>query len=78
MRSIDHCLRKNRRILQSFLNSKPVARTKTGKMYNSGFAFNYYTHTYTNRKGQEYRFCYEYGYLLLENEQVRITQRFNT
>ncbi len=74
MRNIDHRLRRNRRIIRSLLNTKLVARIPVGKLYNRGFAFAYCTHTHTNRKGNLYRFCYEYGYMLLHNEQVLIMQ----
>lgn len=33
-----------------------------------GFEFKYLTHTYTNRKGNIYTFCYEYGYLELDRD----------
>jgi hypothetical protein len=40
-----------------------------------GFRFQYFTHTYTNRNGQLYYFCYEYGYLLLDKERVLIVKK---
>jgi len=40
-----------------------------------GFNFNYFTNTYTNKKGVTYFYCYEYGYLPLENNFYLIVKR---
>jgi hypothetical protein len=74
MRSIDHQLRRNRRILQQVLGQKPAHITHLNSLCTLGFAFAYCTHTNTSRKGNLYRFCYEYGYFLLDNDQVRIVR----
>jgi hypothetical protein len=72
MRTIDQCLKRNRRILQLLLNEKTVSKTRTAQLQGRGFAFDYYTHTQLNRQGHLYRYCYEYGYLLLEGGKVVI------
>ena len=40
-----------------------------------GFNFHYLTNTYTNRKGMIYYFCYEFGYLPLENDWYFLVKR---
>jgi hypothetical protein len=51
------------------------AKSTKGKMTTDGFNFNYHTNRYLTKKGQEYIFCYDYGYLELENNQVIIVKR---
>lgn len=68
IRNINNALRKNRRILQELLPPRDgTAKANRDKMLHLGFQFNYHTHTYTNAKGNQYLFCYEYGYMELEN-----------
>ncbi|WP_238395822.1 hypothetical protein [Pontibacter pudoricolor] len=42
-----------------------------------GFDFNYHTHLYRTRQGNTYHFCYDYGYLLLEDDRVLIVSQQN-
>jgi hypothetical protein len=68
VRNINNALRKNRRILIEFLPvTDEIAKTTKDKLLNKGFQFKYFTHTLTNKKGSMYYFCYDYGYLPLEN-----------
>ena len=75
IRKINNTLKKNRRILQE-LNSRDGVTTKVSrqKLIDKAFHFKYYTHTYTNKKGTLYYFCYEYGYLPLENDMFLIVK----
>jgi len=66
VRNINNILRKNRRILQE-LNPKDKARVHKDKMLEKGFNFNYFTSIYKTQKGATYFFCYEYGYLPLDD-----------
>ena len=76
VRNINHCLRKNRRILESLLaNSQTITNTTKQKLYSKGFAFTYFTNTCINKKGSTYYFCYEYGYLVLEKERVLVVRK---
>ena len=68
VRNINNALRRNRRILQEmFPGNEKMIRTNLEKLLERGFQFKYMTHNYTNPKGSVYHFCYEYGYLPLEN-----------
>jgi predicted nucleic acid-binding Zn ribbon protein len=64
-------LRKNRRILKDF---SPVGKTTIRSNYlkDSGFNFNLQTNTFTTKNNNTYKFCYDYGYLELEDEKVLI------
>lgn len=76
VRNINNVLRKNRRILQDMLvDGNEMTKTTRQKLSERGFQFTYTTHTYTNKKGNVYYFCYEYGYLLLEGDWVLIVER---
>ena len=76
VRNINNSLRKNRRILHELLAGKEdMAKTTKDKMIQHGFQFKYITHTYTNKKGNTYFFCYEYGYLPLEHDWFLIVKR---
>ena len=76
VRNINNALRKNRRILQGLLPEKEkMIKTTAEKLFIQGFQFKYKTHSYTNSKGNVYFFCYEYGYLLLENNRYLIVKR---
>ncbi|HEV8080769.1 MAG TPA: hypothetical protein VGP43_08660 [Chitinophagaceae bacterium] len=69
VRNINNALGKNRRILESLFNDgEGIAKTNKNKLLQKGFQFKYFTHTYTNKKGDVYFFCYDIGYLQLENE----------
>ena len=67
IRNVNNVLRKNRRILEE-LNSPGSAKTTRAKLSEKGFNFHYYTSTYTTKKGATYYFCYDYGYLPLEQD----------
>ena len=76
IRNINNALRKNRRILEELLHAKEqMAKASRDKLLHHGFQFKYQTHTYTNQKGNSYHFCYEYGYLPLENNWYLIVKR---
>ena len=76
IRNINNALRKNRRILESLLpEQEDMAKANKDKLLHKEFQFKYYTHTYTNKKGNTYFFCYDYGYLPLENDWYLIVRR---
>ena len=67
VRNINNILRKNRRILSENIKGDTGKSTKN-KLIEKGFSFGYYTNTYTTKKGATYFYCYDYGYLPLEND----------
>jgi predicted nucleic acid-binding Zn ribbon protein len=69
VRNINITLLKNRRILEEMLSTdEDTTKTNKEKLLNLGFHFKYHTHTYTTMGGKTYWYCYEYGYLPLEND----------
>lgn len=75
VRNINNYLLKNRRILETLLHNEDMIKTTKEKLLQHGFLFKYGTHTYTNKKGNTYFFCYEFGYLPLENDWYLLVRR---
>lgn len=69
IRNINHTLKKNRNILESHIPSgEEMGKTTREKLVLEGFNFKFFTHVYQNKKGNQYHFCYDYGYLELEGD----------
>jgi len=67
VRNINNVLRKNRRILRE-LNPNDKTKVHKSKLIEKGFDFKLFTSIYTTKKGTVYYFCYEHGYLPIEND----------
>ncbi len=74
LRKVNSILKRNRRTLEK-LNPEGKVKIKRRLLVNEGFHFDYITSTYETAKGDQYRFCYEYGYLLLDNDEVLLVKR---
>ncbi len=75
VRNINNVLQKNRRILDEVLGEEEMQKTSKEKLLAQGFQFKYATHTYTNKKGNVYVFCYDLGYLPLEGDWYLVVRR---
>jgi predicted nucleic acid-binding Zn ribbon protein len=76
VKTINSILKKNRKIIFSLLQDEEKKNVVTAeKLRLLHFDFRYYTHNYTTQKGTIYYFCYEYGYLLLDNDKVLLVKR---
>ena len=68
VRTINHALGRNRRIIQHLLPANcETIKIKKEKLIKEGYNFNYHTHSYQTQNGKTYSFCYDMGYLLLDN-----------
>lgn len=74
LRKVNSILKRNRKILES-LTPEGKTRVKWRTLVTEGFNFEYITDMYETGKGLQYRFCYEYGYLLLEDDEVLLIKR---
>jgi hypothetical protein len=74
IRNVNNQLRRNRRILQE-LTPNDKARVNRSKLLEKGFDFNYFTQIYTTKTGNRYFFCYDYGYLELDNNDLALVHR---
>ena len=76
IRNVNNALGKNRRILESLLpEGEATSKTNRDKLIEKGFQFKYHTHLYNTKKGDTYFYCYEYGYLPLENNWFLVVKR---
>ena len=71
MRKVNGILRKNRTILESH-NPNGKGKVSKEKLLKQGFDFSYYTNVYTTKAGKQYFFCYEQGYLPIENDYLAL------
>ena len=74
MGRINLILKKNRNIMAG-LNPDGKTKIAVEKMQKLGFDFGYFTNLYETQKGSKYFFCYEYGYLLLENNMALLVKK---
>jgi hypothetical protein len=74
LKQVNAILKKNRQVLEKH-NPEGKTRVKQSTLRKDGFNFDYHTHIYETQKGSIYYFCYEYGYLLLENDIVLLVKR---
>lgn len=68
VRNINNILRRNRRILEELNKQSGKTMVTREVLLTKGFNFTYHTHTYTTQKGYTYYFCYEQGYLFIEEK----------
>lgn len=66
MRKVNNVLRKNRRILAKY-NPNGKSKAKESTLMEEGFNFAYHTNVYSTKKGGKYYFCYDQGYIKLED-----------
>ena len=74
IRNINNILRKNRRILAGF-NPKGKSKIHKDKLMEAGFKFSYFTNLYETKGGKIYHFCYDQGYLALDNDWYALVVR---
>lgn len=74
MRNVNNTLARNRRILAE-MNPAGKRKTHRDQLLKKGFDFDFYTNSLTTKAGDTYRFCYEQGYLLLDEGFVLLVER---
>lgn len=74
MRKVNTILTKNHKILKD-LNPKGKTKKHRDQLLKNGFDFDFFTHIYTTKDGNEYRFVYEQGYLSLDEGFVLLVER---
>lgn len=76
IKKINTVLKQNRRILErQIAPGEEMGKCPRQKLADAGFNFQHLTHQYTNKKGNVYSFCYEYGYLPIEGDWVLVVKR---
>jgi len=74
VRNINNILRKNRRILKE-LTPNGTTTIEKSKLLSKGFDLKYHTEFVKTKAGKVYFFCYEYGYLQLEENKFALVKR---
>ncbi|MBC6112410.1 hypothetical protein ACFOG5_10105 [Pedobacter fastidiosus] len=74
VKRINLILKKNRNILAKF-NPEGKAKITRKKLFAAGFNLDYHTHIHQTSNGNNYSFCYEYGYLILNEEEFLLVKR---
>jgi len=75
IRHINLILKKNRKILEDLLPPDGKTKVSGKRLRELGFDQTFMTHTYTTQAGSVYRYCYEFGYLPLENDYFLVVKR---
>ncbi len=76
VRNTNNALKKNYRILCE-LNTTGKTKISKQQLVQKGFSFNLFTSIYKTKTGNEYFYCYNQGYLLLEQDQVLLVKSQN-
>jgi hypothetical protein len=63
---VDRQLKINRKILKRY-NQSGFTTLRKDKLLDEGFNPRFFTHYWKNKKGQVYLFCFDYGFLEIEN-----------
>ena len=71
---VNRILRKNHQILTR-LNPKDKTTTHIKKLHQEGFNFDYFTNIYETKSGRVYKFCYDQGFLELDDGYFAIVKR---
>lgn len=74
VRNTNNALKKNYKVLCE-LNSSGKTKILKKTLEEKGFHFNLFTTIYTTKTGNQYFYCYDQGYLLLEKEQVLLVKK---
>ena len=74
VKKINLILSKNRRIMEELLPEE-TAKVSQQKLIDKGFNFGYHTSITTTKTGKNYVFCYEFGYLPIENNYFLLVKR---
>ncbi len=67
VRKVNAILRKNRRVL-SILNPNGKTKVSKSQLASEGFNFDYFTNVYQTKQGKTYYFCYDQGFLKLDED----------
>lgn len=73
---MNRLLSKNYRILTQ-LNPNGKSKTTREALAAKGFDFNHHTSIYETKKDGRYYFCYDQGYILLEENQVALVKKYD-
>lgn len=74
IRKVNSTLKRNQKILAT-LNPDGKRVVRKQDLIDLGFNFKYHTETFETKNGRIYIFCYDQGYLELENDKLSLVER---
>ncbi|NPA35900.1 MAG: hypothetical protein GXO47_03520 [Chlorobi bacterium] len=74
IRHVNSILRKNRNILTK-LNTEGKTKITKEKLTREGFNFSYITNIYTTKTGNIYYYCYDQGYMSLNDHMYILVRK---
>lgn len=74
LRKTNNILKRNRDVLK-VLNPEGKVKVTVKELQERGFDFDHLTSIYVTKKGDQYRYCYDYGYLFLAYGQVLLVKK---
>ena len=74
MKRVNRLLRKNRNILNE-LNPTDKIKLSRDRLIKKGFDFDYVTQIYITKEAKEYRYCYDQGYLELDDSHILLVKK---
>lgn len=75
IRKTNILLKRNRQILIDLLGSNDKLKIKKEALLEAGFKSKFHTEIYQTQKGHSYYFCYELGWLLLDEDWTLIVRK---
>lgn len=67
IRKVNRIIKQNRNVLASLCPSDKSIKVHKNELTKQGFSFEYFTNQYITKANKTYFFCYEYGYVELED-----------
>lgn len=74
IRNVNSMLVRNRKILEELVPGGSAKVTRS-KLLQRGFNFHYHTSIQRSTEGSDFYFCYDYGYLPLDNENFLLVKQ---
>ncbi len=74
IRRVNNVLRRNRRILARY-NPKGKSKVRESTLLEEGYNFGFHTNVYNTKKGGKYYFCYDQGFIKLDDGWVALVVR---
>ena len=76
VRYINKVLKRNRRVLEALCPpNKKQFKVSKERLMRLGFSLEFFTHSETDENGEISRYCYEFGYVPVEDDQFLVTKR---
>jgi hypothetical protein len=78
IKRVDLALKKNRRILKKLFDPRKMDKlVNRDALLKAGFDFDFHTHFVTTKfKGNQFVFCYDYGYREVEKHKFKVIKSF--